>query len=193
MKAQTTIRHTLPSAFYLCFTLIASLLFTGLAQAAPLTEDQVQSFIDSMRDTEKLDEEYPALEDELEADDQDMTRPISSSMGVLDKYPEVRGRLEEIVEEHGFDDIEQWASVGDRVIVSMMAISVEQMPPEQRQMIESMANPDIDPDAHEAVQQGMSEMAKNMRDMLAAADTASREDMEAVRPYIGQLQAMGEE
>lgn len=80
-----------------------------------------------------------------------------------------------------------------RVFIATMAISIQDMPPEQRKMVESMANPDIDPEAHEATQRGMNEMASKMREMLAAADHASPEDIETVRPHVDQFRALGDE
>lgn len=193
MKAQTNFSPTLSITLRFCTAILFGLMFSGLTQAASLTEDQVQSFIDSMHDTEKLREEFPELDTEMEPENQDMSRPISSSLSTLDDVPEARDRLEEIVEDHGFDNIEQWADIGDRVFIATMAISIQDMPPEQRKMVESMANPDIDPEAHEATQRGMNEMASKMREMLAAADHASPEDIETVRPHVDQFRALGDE
>ncbi|MFL1484091.1 hypothetical protein [Marinobacter sp. LN3S78] len=193
MKTQTDFTPTLSATLRFCTAVLFGLMLSGLAQAASLTEDQVQSFIDSMHDTEKLREEFPELDTEMEPENHDMGRPISSSLSTLDDSPEARDRLEEIVEDHGFDNIEQWADVGDRVFIATMAISIQDMPPEQRKMVESMANPDIDPEAHEATQRGMNEMARNMRNMLAAADRASQEDIKVVRPYVDQFRALGED
>lgn len=176
---------------------VAGFLLSGLAQAAPLTDDQIRSFINSMDDTEKLGDEYPELDREDDDPAEDITRPLTSSLHELDDHPEARGKLEDIVQDHGFDSIREWADVGDRIFVAMMALDFQEMPKEQREMMRNTPAPDMSDEMYanmgEAQKAAIQRMAQAMRGAMEAAENAPKEDVEAVRPFRDELDALGEE
>ncbi|MFC4257650.1 hypothetical protein ACFOZ5_01255 [Marinobacter lacisalsi] len=165
---------------------IASLSLTGMVQADPLSSGQIQSFLDTRADLEGFDDNYPGLE---KASDQqrDMTRPMSSALPALDEFPDARDELEAIVGKHGFDSIEEWAHVGDRVFMAQIAISMQDMSAEERAMSEAMMSSDYGEDMPAPMRERAREMAKQGKTMMDAAKNVPEEDMEAVRPFMGEL------
>lgn len=173
--------------FRLTLALLASFLISGLVHAAPLTDDQIQSLVDAQEELKALDGEFPELdrkEDELE---NDPVHPISSFLPVLKDFPEAERRIENIVQKHGFDGIEQWADVGDRVYVSVMAIMMRDMTPEQQKMYDEMENSHVGDDAPDYMKAQVRKMQEQRKRMKTAVESASEEDIEAVRPFMDQL------
>lgn len=178
----------IPSRVTLPFILVmlANLLAAGITQAEPLTEDKIQSFIDAQESLPDFDAKYPGLDaatDEL----LDMARPVSSAMPALQQFPEVRKNLEETVTKHGFDSIEEWAEVGDRVYLAQFAISMQDMSAEERAMSEQMMSADHLEEMPEHMRERMRAMAAQSRQMMAAVENVPQEDIEKVRPFMSQL------
>ena len=174
------------------FALIAGLLLTPLAQAAPLTDRQIQAVINIQKDVAFIEQEFPELDRRAE-ENHDMSRPVSSFLPLLDEYPKAQSRLEDVVEKHGLDSIEQWASVADRVYTSLMAIIIRDMSPQEKQMYEQMVNAQAADDAPEYMKAHMAKMKKEMQNMKTAAEQATEEDIQAVRPFLDQLTADNDE
>lgn len=182
LKSFTPSRVTLP----FILVMLANLLAAGITQAEPLTEDKIQSFIDAQNSLPDFDAKYPGLEaatDEL----LDMARPVSSAMPALQQFPEVRKNLEEAVTEHGFDSIEEWAEVGDRVYLAQFAISMQDMSAEERAISEQMMSADHLEEMPEHMRERMRAMVAQSRQMMAAVENVPQEDIEKVRPFMSQL------
>lgn len=170
--------------------ILATLLLTGVAQAEPLTADKIQALIDTRESLDGFEDNYPGLEkasDEL----RDMTRPMTSALPALEQFPEAQNRLREVVEEHGFDDIKEWAEVGDRVFLAQIAISVEDMSAEERAMSDEMMSPDYGEDMPEHMRERFQRMATQARQLRAAAESVPQEDIEQVRAFMSQLDPEG--
>lgn len=176
------------------FAVVTGLLLSGLAQADPLTDDRIQSFIDSLSDTKKLGEEYPDLERENDGPPKDMTRPLSSSLEERERHPEAEAKLEDLVQDHGFESVREWAETGDRIYVAMIAIGIREMPAEQREMMRNTPELDLSEGMYanmpEAQKAKLKQTADSMRGALEAADNAPEADIEAVRPFRSQLKTM---
>src|SRR5690606_14835829 len=79
-------------------------------------------------------------------------QPYTRSLEYLrDEQGEAYEAMGDIVEEHGFESLEQWAGIGDRVMVAWLALQMEgnevgaitpemldQVPPQMRPQIERM-------------------------------------------------------
>lgn len=166
--------------------LVAGMLLSALAQAAPLTSQTIQSFIDVQRELEDFDQRFPEL-DRRSEDVTDPAHPVSSFLPLLEEFPEAESHLEAIIEDHGFSDLEQWADIGDRVYTSMMAITFREMSPQEKAMFDEMANAPIDEDAPEYLKAQMRQMKEMNKGFQQAVKSASDADIEAVRPFLDQL------
>ncbi|GGY61348.1 hypothetical protein [Marinobacter zhanjiangensis] len=166
--------------------MVSSLLAAGIAQAETLTSTRIQSFLDTRDDLAGFDDDYPGLQQASE-EIRDMTSPLSSAIPALEQFPEARKHLEKTVTEHGFDSVEDWANVGDRIILAQIAISMQDMSAEERAMSEEMMSADYGEDMPEYMKERAREMAAGARAMRSAAEAVPPEDIEAVRPFMNQL------
>ena len=170
----------------LIMVLVAGMLISALAHAAPLTSETIQSFIDVQQELEDFDQRFPEV-DRRSEDVHDPAHPVSSFLPVLAEFPKAESYLESVIDNHGFSDLEQWAKVGDRIYTSMMAIRFQEMAPQEKAMFDEMANAPVDDDAPAYVKQRIQEMREMSKGIYQAAQDASKEDIEAVRPFVDQL------
>ena len=178
---------TLPLA---CF-FILSLIVPALVQAAPLTEQRVQSFIETMEDTESLEDEFPELAEMDDNEVEDMSQIFTSSVQKLDEHPEALERLNELTRQFGFSNAQDWADTGDRIFSAMMAINLQEMPADQRARMEQQSSPENMPrHLSEAQKAEIQQMFSAMQSMLEAAKNVPQSDIDAVRPHMDQLQSM---
>lgn len=172
--------------------LVAGLLLSSLAQAAPLTEDQIQAFINTMNDTEELRAEFELAPRDAERKE-DLIQPLTSSLDELENHPKLRDGLKDSAQKHGFESLRQFAEVGDRILLAVMAINFRNMPAEDREMMEAMAYPGAGTGLSDTQKAEMKEMAELTQATMRAAESAPEEDQEAVRPYLDQVEAVDEE
>lgn len=166
-------------------TLLLSLLFVsplGLAQT--LEADTVEAFIESLdpvtRYAQGLDDEV--TEGVLGADvipqPGEPLQPYTRSLEYLrEEQGEAYEAMGELVEEQGFDSLEEWAATGDRVMVAWLALQME--------------GNDVGPISPEMLEQVPPQMRPQIERMLAmmeAVRNAPPEDIEAVRPFAARLQ-----
>ncbi|MCK7544616.1 hypothetical protein MLC59_10595 [Marinobacter bryozoorum] len=187
LQDHTSRLATLPLA---CF-FILSLIVPALVQAAPLTEQRVQSFIETMEDTESLEDEFPELAEMDDNEVEDMSQIFTSSVQKLDKHPEALERLNELTQQYGFSNARDWADTGDRIFSAMMAINLQEMPANQRARMEQQSSPENMPrNLSEAQKAEIQQMFSAMQSMLKAAENAPQSDIDAVRPHMDQLKSM---
>lgn len=175
-------RFTLP----FILLMLANLLAAGITQAEPLTDDKIQSLIDTQDSLSGFDARYPGLEAASDAL-RDMSRPMSSTLPALDRFPGARESLEEAVRKHGFESVEEWAKVGDRVYLASFAISMQDMSAEERAMSEQMMSMDHIEEMPEHMREEMRARVAQSRQMMNAVDNVPQEDIEKVRPFMSQL------
>ncbi|MBW0148302.1 hypothetical protein [Marinobacter arenosus] len=186
-----------PLAHLLTPLLIAVLTLASLpAQARDLSEQTIQAFVDTMKAAESLEPEFEALTDEMAADQEsempDFAHIFSDTLSSMEGEP-VYTRLEDIAQEHGFSDLEEWGTTGDRIYRAWMAIELEQQNPQARQEIAS-ALEEIDNSPHltEAQKAQMRAMMENAMSAMESAKDAPREDIEAVRPHLDLLRSFSQ-
>lgn len=177
---------------------IGLLLLSTLALAQELTDRQITNFISSMEELQTMEEEFEAMEEELgrdatEMEDMDFSRLMSSSIERLEGT-DLYDRLEAVVEDHGFDNAEEWAKVGDRVFQAMTAIEMNRQGPgmeaEMRRSMEQMENnPNMTADQKEQMRQMMSSAMST----IESASEAPAEDIEALKPHMDKLRRVFEE
>lgn len=185
MKQVMCSPRTAPFQFFLA--IIAGFLMSAVVQAAPLTDDQIRSLLAAQEEFQSLDGEFPELERKEEELEYDPAHPVSSILPVLRDLPEAKRRIEGIVRKHGFDNLEHYAEIGDRVYVSVMAIGMRDMSPEEKKMYEEMANAHVGDDAPDYMKAQVQKMQEQRKRMETAVESASDEDIAAVRPFMDQL------
>jgi len=176
-------------ALVLSLALIALVTAPAFA-AVSLSAKQVESFIASMGSVDTLADEMAkeGKQEALQANMQAMTNegflPYTSSIKVLkDKFGGDYEKLGGIVKKHGFSSQEEWAGIGDAVMLSYMALKAEESNPNyaaaSAQMTpEMMAN--LPPETRAQVEQGMK--------MMNAIKAAPAEHKSVVKPFIPNIE-----
>ena len=191
-----TVRQLLP-ILILCVTQFT--LGAASASAEALTSDRVQAFLASLSAAQALEPELEAIQDEMEAEsmDADTAAPdfsqiFSNTVRNMRGQP-VYQRLEGIVQEHGFSDLQQWSRTGDRIFRAWMAIEMqEQEPQAQREIAAAMAEIDNSPHMTDAEKAQMRAMMEGALSAMESAGSAPQEDLDAIRPHLDELRAFSE-
>lgn len=177
--------------------LLVSLLAFA-AQAKDLSDSTIRAFIATMNDTQALQDKledtegWPDPEGEDMASMPDMSRLFSSGVEQMEGTP-AYDEFEAVVEKRGFDSLESWASVGDRVFAAMMAIDMKKEGAGQ-EMAEAMAEIENDPNMSEQQKAQMRAMMGAALSITKMADDVPTADIEAVRPHLKDLEAtMGDD
>lgn len=172
-------------------------LFPALSQADTLSDQRVASFIESVRAAQTLAPEFEELERRMDNQNEstmpDFSRIVSDSLEQM-KGHEAYGRLEDVVQDHGFDNLESWGATGDRVFQAWMAIEMaEQNPAARREMEAALAEMENSPHMTAEQKAQMRAMMESAMGAMQSASNAPAEDIEAVRPHVEALRQLGEE
>ncbi len=172
-----------------CFILLALLALP--LQAAGLTSDAVEAYLETLP-------EVRVLADELEASGKgdllmkevmpgtETFDPHQRGARVLQqKEPDVYGRLQRIVTNKGFTSVDNWAQTGDRVVLAYGAVKVEAESPEILALAQSGAG--LDPAMLQMLNPEMRAQMEQAIMMAKAISQVPVADRDTVRPYIGRL------
>lgn len=176
--------------FFAAFFLAAT-FFSASAYGASLTDAQVRNFVSSWSDVQVLfDEEYDE-EDVYDGDDDDYE--FSPSTMISEGLAEIRGKpvyrsLQRLVRQHGFSGVDDWASVGDRVMRAALALNLEgHAPVMDDEMAQAMREIQENPHLSEEMKQDMIQAMQDSVAMMAEFEDAPEADKNAVRPYLDEL------
>lgn len=172
---------------------------TPASSAEALTDSQVQSFLASLSAAQALEPELEAIQDEMEANAReadseapDFAHIFSNTVRNMEGQP-VYEQLEDIVQEHGFSDLQQWGLTGDRIFRAWMAIELqEQNPQAQQEIAEAMAEIENSPHMTETQKAQMRAMMEGAMGAMESARNAPPADIEAIRPHLDELRAFSE-
>lgn len=160
------------------------------AHAEKLTDSTIRSFITSLEKAQTLAPEFEELNDEQNIESIDLTRIFSSSVEEL-KGEDAYGRLEDLVQDSGFNNLNEWAAIGDRIYGAWMAIEMADQNPEANQEMQSaMAELENDPNMSDQQKAQMRSMMEAALGVTKMASEASPADIEAVKPHVKALQAV---
>lgn len=182
-------RYSYCRQFAVVLTFILSLLsFSAYAQA--LTDSRIQSFITTLEKAAAMEPEFEELNDSQEKETADFSRIFSSSIEDL-KGQDVYVRLERLVQNHGFKNLNEWATTGDRIYGAWIAIEMADQSPALRKEMESAlaeieSNPDISAQQKAQMRAAM-ETGIGFTQQASAAPSA---DIEAVKPHLKALRAI---
>lgn len=196
------------------FALVLSSGIGAAESSAPLTQENVQRFLQSMSDVQKLGEKFsddvkgnplaamatrdqmimqggasgmaPPSKIQLERAVAPLTSSLSS-MRVHSGYDEMVAA----VKRHGFDSVEEWATIGDRSIRAYAALQMETEAPELKaQMAEMKAS--LEKSGMPAAQQeAMLKMMDSSVEVMQAFADVSDADKKAVEPFAAQFEQLG--
>ncbi len=181
------------SAAVISFFLSSSVL----AQDAgpPLDEERINSFIASMIELEEWGEAHEddvdALEDVFE--DQvmgDLRNPFAAASRIIESQPWA-GEVVEIVRNHGFTGLEDWARTGNRIFMAFMAVQMDVNKPEMEAGLAEALKQIENSDMSEEQKTQMREMLRGANDMASAYADVSEADKKAVAPFLEKLESMG--
>jgi len=175
------------------FTLLA--LFSAGTQAQGLSDQTISSFIDSLKAAEQLEPEFEDLSDDMDSQNDgtmpDFSRIFSDSLKELEGH-QAYGQLEDLVQDHGFGSLEEWAATGDRIFQAWMAIEMEQQSPAaQQEMNAAMAEIENNPNMTAQQKAQMRAMMEGAMGAMQSASNAPPADIKAVRPHVDALREAG--
>jgi len=175
------------------FTLLA--LFSAGAQAQSLSDQTISSFIDSLKAAEQLEPEFEDLSNDMDSQSDgtmpDFSRIFSDSLKELEGH-QAYGQLEDLVQDHGFGSLEEWAATGDRIFQAWMAIEMEQQSPAaQEEMSAAMAEIENNPNMTAQQKAQMRAMMEGAMGAMQSASNAPPADIKAVRPHVDALREAG--
>ncbi|MCD1646578.1 hypothetical protein A8B84_06190 [Marinobacter sp. EhC06] len=175
------------------FALLA--LFSAGTQAQGLSDQTISSFIDSLKAAEQLEPEFEDLSDDMDSQNDgtmpDFSRIFSDSLKELEGH-QAYGQLEDLVQDHGFGSLEEWAATGDRIFQAWMAIEMEQQNPAARQEMDAaMAEIENNPNMTAEQKAQMRAMMQSAMGAMESASNAPPADVEAVRPHVEALREAG--
>lgn len=172
---------------FVFISLLAILLVLPLTaraeEEAALTKEQILGFVDSLPEMRAVGE---AQEAEEMTPPPSPGGPLGGALAYM-KGSQARGAFEAVAGRHGFSDLDAWAGIGTRVMMSYAMLESGTTPEEMTAQVEAFrAQVDSDPN--------MSEQQKAMlMQHFAASGGAmlshipSRQDVEAVRPYRSKI------
>jgi predicted metalloendopeptidase len=185
------------SIFTACIVFVLMLFaVAGHAGNDPLTDNQVENFISTMKEIHPMFEEY----DDLDEIDDETIDPDNFEIGMAEememlKGHEIYGRIENVVQNHGFSDIGEWGNTGDRIMNAFFSIMFEKDAPVARAQMEQAfrdidENPYFSSDQKEEIK---SKYKESTEKLIEAFLFAPEEDMEVVRRHNDALHKLFEE
>jgi hypothetical protein len=179
--------------------LLPLILLLGMAHAAdPLTKDQVEGFLAVAEDMQAMDEKYPDVEidfTEAEQDPMGFMQTMFSEDGELQlmdvlmnkikEHPEVRRDLEGSVKENGFRSLDDFATTGDRVLLTSIRM---EMSKSDLQGLKQSAN--LPKEQLAMVPANMRPMLERMSMFAKAVESVPEGDVALVRQYRDRFEAL---
>lgn len=166
------------------------------AMADSLKSSTIKSFMASQQEvTTVLDQIAGNQATDFSDDDEDwnmdFTSVYSGFVDELSNHPPTLKKVSDVVESHGFENLEQWSRIGDRIFTAYMAIDMEGQPAVDTGAMESyMAS--LEEGLPEADMQNIRTMMEGAISSSEMARNAPVRDIEAVRPHIAEVRALYE-
>lgn len=180
--------------------LIVAVLFFCVAGARAdeaLTDLQIESFIASLKEMHRMEADFEAAAPELEEGDPASLPRLDTLMS--DAVAQMKGhvlydQVEQVVQQHGFESVEQWSRIGDRILNAFVARQMGAQSPEvRREMEQTLEQIENNPDLTAEQKQQMKSMMAGAVSSIEAMAEAPQEDVEAIAPYMEQLNRTLEE
>ncbi len=174
----------------LLLLLLLSLGATTL-RAEALTDLQIEAFIASMKELQTMEADFEAAAPEMEQDDP-ASLPRLDTL-ISDAVTRMEGhvlydQVDQVVQQHGFEGVEQWSRIGDRILNAYVARQMGAQSKEVRQeMQQALAEIENNPNMTEAQKEQMRSMLAGAVSSVEAMTDVPQEDVRAIEPYMNQL------
>lgn len=153
--------------------------------AQPLTESEVERFLDSLPALEQIEPNTsPSI------DPSATLQPFTQSLEQLPPGDQRHAAIEKIAKSHGFKQAKDWAQTGDRVIQAYvlmhMGISFEEMERAYSQALQMLETPGLPPEMKQMLSQQLnSESLEQFRSLKN-----SKPDVPAVKVHEKRLETL---
>ncbi|MBT8400262.1 MAG: hypothetical protein KJO98_07285 [Rhodothermia bacterium] len=168
----------------------------GLAQEGPpLSDDRINGFIASIVALEEWgenhEEEVDALEDVFDGDAMgDISNPFAAATRMIEAQS-WSGEVVDIVQDHGFSGLEDWARTGNRIFMAFMAVQMDvnkvDMEAGLAEALKQIENSDMTEDQKAQTRQ----MLMGANQMASIYANVPQADKKAVAPFLEKLENMG--
>lgn len=172
--------------------LLLSMTATTL-RAEALTDLQIESFIASMNELQTMEADFEAAAPELESGGPASMPRLDTLMS--DAVSRMKGhvlydQVEIVVQQHGFEGVEQWGRIGDRILNAYVARQMGAQSQDVRKEMEAaLAQIENNPNMTEAQKQQMRAMMGGAVSSVEAMAEAPQEDIRAIEPYMNEIDA----
>lgn len=181
------------------FLLAVTVLLAGpvsAEKAEPLKAEQVQAFLATVPQLEALSEKHEDADQLL--DGQVMKKDpagvftkglIHQTLPGLEGHA-MYGEVESMVKGEGFESIEQWANVGDRVLVGFIHLQMASQAPQMKAQMD-MARKQMEnmPPEQQAQMQQMMDQQTQVMEAMQNPDVLVEGDVEVVKAHQAEIQA----
>lgn len=183
----------------ICFLVISLLItFSISAQTSDfLTPQKVESFVESFRDLREIGKKYDAQEimnPDISGGDS-MARaanPFSAAITHMQGHRAYNEMLAAI-NRHGYSDLQQWGTTGDRIMRAFAANSMEtelpQVDEQMKQALEQIENSNLTDTQKKAMLQMMQLSTQAMDSYTDVSET----DKAAVLPFMSAIEVLSQQ
>lgn len=181
-------RHATNTLLTIALALVSTLAFAGT-----LTDRQITGYIAAMAELEAsdhaFDEHDEAWEQHIEEQGLSFETMVSDSLTFMKtRDPESWSLVERASRDHGFSSVEEFAGVGDRIMLAYMNIeSAEYAPMMEATMRETLAEIEANTFLSEEQKADMRKMMQQSQSQMSAAFDAPKADVEAIRPHLDAI------
>lgn len=173
----------------LIFTLLV--LNASMARAEALTGPQIERFITSLKALQSMEADFEAAAPELDQGDPASLPRLDTLMS--DAVTRMKGhslydRMNQVVKQHGFEGVDQWSQIGDRILNAFVARQMgAQSQDVRKEMEQALAQIENNPNMTDAQKQQMKSMMGGAVSSVEAMAKAPQEDVKAIGPYMEAL------
>ncbi len=160
----------------------------------PLTTEVAAKWLDSMQAMEKWSDSHPKLVAKLREKARELGRdkgmPSFQRSVAATRAAGLTDQVQAVIAPYGFQSLESWGALGDRVMAAYMAMNLEQS--HASQMIrKQLAKLDKDTSIPAEQKQAMRKQMEGMERMMQSFASAPKADIEAVRPLAKRFEEFG--
>ena len=177
---------------------VTSLLFTVSTSARGaelLTPQNIEGYIDSVRDLQEISKKYGA--EKLVSPDissggsmAGAASPFSMAIAQM-QGQQAYNEMLEVIKRHGFPDLDQWGTTADRIMRAFAANSMKtglpQMDEQMQQALEQIEKSNMTDEQKDAMRQ-IIQSSMQMMDIYADVPAT---DKVAVLPFMSDLKTLG--
>ena len=160
-------------------------------QAEKLTDLQIEAFIASMAELQTKEADFKAAAPDLENGDPASLPNIDTL--ISDSIQRMQGhvlydQVDTIVQQHGFEGVDQWSRIGDRILNAYVAVTMgaesENLRNEMAEALREIENnANLTPAQKEQMKNMMGGAVSSIEQMV----TAPQEDVRAIQPHMAEL------